>query len=80
MECNFCKKILSGTRALNVHQTTTKSCLLIQEKEQDREHNVIKVTHPCEFCKKETAIVKVNYFTMNRYVFVLIAEIILMMI
>ena len=53
MECNFCKKILSGTRALNVHQTTTKSCLLIQEKEQDREHNVIKVTHPCEFCKKD---------------------------
>ena len=55
MECQFCKKILSGSRSRKVHQTTTKACLLIQEKlkEQEQEDiNIIKVTYPCEFCKK----------------------------
>ena len=33
MECQYCHKVLSSKLALNRHQQSTKSCLVIQEKE-----------------------------------------------
>jgi hypothetical protein len=50
MECEYCKNIFSSTRAKQVHQQTTKSCLVIQEKLGGQ---IKKITYPCTFCKKE---------------------------
>ena len=36
MECQYCNKVLSSTSALNHHQKTTKSCLVIQDKSTER--------------------------------------------
>jgi hypothetical protein len=50
MECEYCKNVFSSTRAKNVHQQTTKSCLVIQ---QQLGRQIKKITYPCTFCKKE---------------------------
>jgi hypothetical protein len=43
-KCNFCEKVLSSLSSLNLHQKTTKSCLLKQGKK--------KYEFICEFCDK----------------------------
>ena len=45
MECNYCKKLLSSTSALNYHQKNTKSCNKLQGLNIDK-----KVE--CEYCNK----------------------------
>jgi hypothetical protein len=50
MSCKFCKKNFSSERSLSVHQKTTKSCLLIQER---MGYQVTKKTFPCEYCSQE---------------------------
>jgi hypothetical protein len=49
MECDFCKKKFKNKYSLSTHQTTTKSCLLIQGKMQDEE--ILK--YKCNFCDKK---------------------------
>ena len=36
MKCQYCNKVLSSKSALNHHQKTTKSCLVIQNKSTDK--------------------------------------------
>ena len=36
MECQYCKKVLNSKIALTKHQKSTKSCLVIQEKDMDK--------------------------------------------
>ena len=49
MECQFCKKTFSSTNSRNVHQTTTRSCLKIQEK---LGHEVNVKCFSCAYCNK----------------------------
>jgi hypothetical protein len=50
MSCEFCKKIFSSERSLSVHQKSTKSCLLIQER---MGYQVTKKSFPCDYCSQE---------------------------
>ena len=45
MECEFCKKIFTTKSNLKVHQTKTKSCLVIQNKNPEKIYN-------CLYCEK----------------------------
>ena len=45
MECNFCNKIFSSKSSLNVHQKTTKYCLKLQGKNEEKKFE-------CEYCNK----------------------------
>lgn len=45
MECNFCNKIFSSKSSLNVHQKTTKYCLKLQGKNEEKNFE-------CEHCNK----------------------------
>ena len=45
MECNFCNKIFASKSSLNVHQKTTKYCLKLQGKNEEKNFE-------CEYCNK----------------------------
>jgi hypothetical protein len=46
MNCSFCNKIFSSKSSLNVHQKTTKSCLKLQGKNEDKNFE-------CKYCNKK---------------------------
>lgn len=50
MSCEFCKKNFSSEQSLSVHQKSTKSCLLIQER---MGYKVTKKAFPCDYCSQE---------------------------
>jgi hypothetical protein len=49
MECEYCKKVFSTLRVKMVHQKTTKTCLIIQDRMGISNE---KITYPCTFCSK----------------------------
>jgi len=50
MDCEYCKKILSTKSNLNYHQKNNKSCLLIQQKQNDNEILISLIN--CDFCNE----------------------------
>ena len=51
LTCKFCKKIFNTKSNLYRHQKTTKSCLVIQEKENYT--NISIITYDCNICEKK---------------------------
>ncbi len=53
MECQFCKKIYSNQYILKTHQTTTKKCILLQNKVENEVGNKINEKQfKCSYCDK----------------------------